>query len=78
MQSPPNLYDQRKAALDRSELWWRFPAESGGWMWSKPHDDFNPVLPQDLMNTKAEYFIGPVPPVLNESEHFKPRHLCAA
>ena len=63
--------EQKQAAVDRMELWWRFPGSESSYsdQWTKVSTDIIDVEICDLPTIGAEYFIGPTPPrVLSELE----------
>lgn len=66
--------EQKRDALSRCALWWRFPASNDEYIsdWSRITDDLFHPVDDDLKCVNAEYHIGDEPPtpprVLSELE----------
>jgi len=65
--------EQKREALAKGELWWRFPSFGDDFhrTWTLMSNDLQDCLvrDKDLGMPGAEYFIGPIPPrVLSELE----------
>lgn len=65
--------EQKREALAKGELWWRFPKSviDENRVWSRVDEDYRQDTPSDaaLRRSFSEYFIGPTPPrVLSELE----------